>query len=68
MQHWVVEKEALTARGRFPRSTVRPPFQPLPVEHIEGIRKAVAAPASRRWRSGRMRALKRIVLASSASQ
>jgi 4-hydroxy-tetrahydrodipicolinate synthase len=43
MQHWVVEKEALTARGRFPRSTVRPPFQPLPVEHIEGIRKAVAA-------------------------
>jgi 4-hydroxy-tetrahydrodipicolinate synthase len=43
MQHWVVEKEALTARGRFPRSTVRPPFQPLPAEHIEGIRKAVAA-------------------------
>jgi 4-hydroxy-tetrahydrodipicolinate synthase len=43
MQHWVVEKEALTARGRFPRSTVRPPFQPLPPEHIDGIRKAVAA-------------------------
>ena len=43
MQHWVVEKEALTARGRFPRSTVRPPFQPLPAEHIEGIRKAVAS-------------------------
>jgi 4-hydroxy-tetrahydrodipicolinate synthase len=43
MQHWVVEKEALTARGRFPRSTVRPPFQPLPAEHIDGIRKAVAA-------------------------
>jgi len=43
MQHWVVEKEALTTRGRFPRSTVRPPFQPLPPEHIDGIRKAVAA-------------------------
>jgi 4-hydroxy-tetrahydrodipicolinate synthase len=43
MQHWVVEKEALTARGRFPRATVRPPFQPLPPEHIEGIRKAVAS-------------------------
>jgi 4-hydroxy-tetrahydrodipicolinate synthase len=43
MQHWVVEKEALTARGRFPRSTVRPPFQPLRPDHIEGIRKAVAA-------------------------
>ena len=43
MQHWVVEKEALTARGRFPRSTVRPPFQPLPPEHIDSIRKAVAA-------------------------
>jgi 4-hydroxy-tetrahydrodipicolinate synthase len=43
MQHWVVEKEALTARGRFPRSTVRPPFQPLPPEHIDGIRKAVAS-------------------------
>ena len=43
MQHWVVEKEALTARGRFPRSVVRPPFQPLRPEHIEGIRQAVAA-------------------------
>ena len=43
MQHWVVEKEALVARGRFPRSVVRPPFQPLKPEHIEGIRQAVAA-------------------------
>ena len=43
MQHWVVEKEALVARGRFPRSVVRPPFQPLRPEHIEGIRAAVAA-------------------------
>ncbi len=43
MQHWVVEKEALTARGRFPRAVVRPPFQPLRPEHIEGIRQAVAA-------------------------
>jgi 4-hydroxy-tetrahydrodipicolinate synthase len=43
MQHWVVEKEALTARGRFPRSVVRPPFQPLRPEHIAGIRQAVAA-------------------------
>ncbi len=43
MQHWVVEKEALVARGRFPRSVVRPPFQPLRPEHIEGIRQAVAA-------------------------
>jgi 4-hydroxy-tetrahydrodipicolinate synthase len=43
MQHWVVEKEALVARGRFPRAIVRPPFQPLRPEHIEGIRAAVAA-------------------------
>ncbi len=43
MQHWVVEKEALTARGRFPRAVVRPPFQPLRPEHIETIRQAVAA-------------------------
>ena len=43
MQHWVVEKETLVARGRFPRAVVRPPFQPLPQEHIEGIRAAVAA-------------------------
>lgn len=43
MQHWVVEKEALVARERFPRSVVRPPFQPLRPEHIEGIRQAVAA-------------------------
>ncbi len=43
MQHWVVEKEALVARGRFPRAVVRPPFQPLLPEHIEGIRAAVAA-------------------------
>ena len=43
MQHWVVEKEALVARGRFPRSVVRPPFQPLRPEQIEGIRQAVAA-------------------------
>lgn len=43
MQHWVVEKEALVARGRFPRAVVRPPFQPLRPEHIEGIRQAVAA-------------------------
>lgn len=43
MQHWVVEKEALVARGRFPRAVVRPPFQPLRPEHIEGIRAAVAA-------------------------
>jgi 4-hydroxy-tetrahydrodipicolinate synthase len=43
MQHWVVEKEALVARGRFPRAVVRPPFQPLKPEQIEGIRAAVAA-------------------------
>ncbi|MBI4491152.1 MAG: hypothetical protein HY694_18875 [Deltaproteobacteria bacterium] len=43
MQHWVVEKEALVARGRFPRPVVQPPFQPLKPEHIEGIRTAVAA-------------------------
>ncbi|TAJ96048.1 dihydrodipicolinate synthase family protein [bacterium] len=43
MQHWVVEKEALVARGRFPRAVVRQPFQPLRPEHIEGIRQAVAA-------------------------
>lgn len=43
MQHWVVEKEALVARGRFPRAVVRPPFQPLKPEHVEGIRAAVAA-------------------------
>ena len=43
MQHWVVEKEALVARGRFPRAVVRPPFQPLKPEQVEGIRKAVAA-------------------------
>ncbi len=43
MQHWVVEKEALVARGRFPRAVVRPPFQPLRPEQIEGIRRAVAA-------------------------
>lgn len=29
LQHWVVEKETLTARGRFDQSTARPPFQPL---------------------------------------
>ena len=43
MQHWVVEKEALVARGRFPRAVVRPPFQPLRPEQIEGIRQAIAA-------------------------
>lgn len=43
MQHWVVEKEALVARGRFPRAVVRPPFQPLKPDHVEGIRAAVAA-------------------------
>jgi len=43
MQHWVVEKEALVARGRFPRAVVRPPFQPLKPEQIEGIRAAVVA-------------------------
>lgn len=41
MQHWVVEKEALVARGRFPRATVRPPFQPLAAKFIEDIRSAV---------------------------
>ena len=43
MQHWVVEKETLVARGRFPRAVVRPPFQPLAREHIEGIREVVQA-------------------------
>lgn len=43
MQHWVVEKEALVARGRFPRAVVRPPFQPLRKEHVEEIRRAVIA-------------------------
>ncbi len=43
MQHWVVEKESLVARGRFPRAVVRPPFQPLRPEHIKEIREAVAA-------------------------
>jgi len=41
MQHWAVEKEALVARGRFPRSTVRPPFQPLRPEQISNIRLAI---------------------------
>ena len=41
MQHWVVEKEALKARGRFPRAVVRPPFQPLEESHIKEIRAAI---------------------------
>lgn len=41
MQHWVVEKEALLARGRFPRAVVRPPFQPLEQAHIAEIRTAI---------------------------
>lgn len=43
MQHWVVEKEALTARGRFPGSTVRPPFQPLPEKAVAEVHAAVKA-------------------------
>jgi 4-hydroxy-tetrahydrodipicolinate synthase len=41
MQHWVVEKESLVARGRFPRAVVRPPFQPLPQEKIDEIHRAI---------------------------
>ena len=41
MQHWVVEKEVLKARGRFSNSTCRPPFQPLHPDLIETIKKAV---------------------------
>jgi 4-hydroxy-tetrahydrodipicolinate synthase len=41
MQHWVVEKEALVARGRFPRAVVRPPFQPLEQNNINEIRAAI---------------------------
>jgi 4-hydroxy-tetrahydrodipicolinate synthase len=41
MQHWVVEKEALVARGRFPRAVVRPPFQPLSLEDVEATHKAI---------------------------
>ena len=41
MQHWVVEKEALVARGRFPRAVVRPPFQPLEQSTINEIKAAV---------------------------
>ena len=29
MQHWVVEKEVLKARGLFKSAAVRPPFQPI---------------------------------------
>ena len=43
MQHWVAEKEALVARGRFPSAVVRPPFQPLRPEHVEELRAAVAS-------------------------
>jgi len=43
MQHWVAEKEALVARGRFPRAVVRPPFQPLRPEHVAELKAAVAA-------------------------
>ena len=43
MQHWVVEKEALVARGRFPRAVVRPPFQPLSQADREATHAAVAA-------------------------
>jgi 4-hydroxy-tetrahydrodipicolinate synthase len=43
MQHWVVEKEALVARGKFPRAVVRPPFQPLTKEYVEDIHRAVIA-------------------------
>ncbi len=43
MQHWVVEKEALVARGRFPRAVARPPFQPLRTEHVNEIYETVKA-------------------------
>lgn len=43
MQHWVAEKEALVARGRFPHAVVRPPFQPLRSEDVADLRAAVAA-------------------------
>jgi len=43
MQHWVVEKEALVARSRFPRAVARPPFQPLRTEHIKEIHTIVEA-------------------------
>jgi len=42
MQHWVVEKEALTARGCFPGATVRPPFQPLSKEERDEVHAAIA--------------------------
>jgi 4-hydroxy-tetrahydrodipicolinate synthase len=41
MQHWVVEKEALVARGRFPWAVVRPPFQPLEQSNINEIKAAI---------------------------
>jgi len=41
MQHWVVEKEALVARGRFPGATIRPPFQPLEQDQIKEIKMAI---------------------------
>ncbi|MFC0527638.1 dihydrodipicolinate synthase family protein [Phytohabitans kaempferiae] len=42
MQHWAVEKEALHARGRFPTSVCRPPFQPLSPADVAAVRQAVA--------------------------
>lgn len=41
MQHWVVEKEALVARGCFTSAVVRPPFQPLDPAHIAEIKAAI---------------------------
>lgn len=43
VQHWVMEKEILTARGRFTQSTARPPFQPLTTDQKELVKKAVDA-------------------------
>ena len=43
MQHWVVEKEALTARGCFAGSTVRPPFQPLSAAEVAEVHAAIEA-------------------------
>ena len=41
MQHWVVEKVALTARGLFTRAVVRPPFQPLSEKQVADIKAAI---------------------------
>lgn len=43
MQHWVVEKEVLRARGCFRTAVVRPPFQPLDQDTIDRIEKTVDA-------------------------